>query len=144
MMGVSGPVAQTIIIRIDASKVNETGTIACMTTSRAARTSRRDLREGRTDARRRPTRDCSPRCASNPLRTLGLPRSITIAPIRQGFPEVILGLGKTPDQIAAIAARIVDRGHPLLVTRADEAAWQAVSAGSPRRRVSRDRARASP
>jgi NCAIR mutase (PurE)-related protein len=43
--------------------------------------------------------------------------------IRQGFPEVILGLGKTAEQIATIASRIVDRGDPLLVTRADEAAW---------------------
>ena len=46
--------------------------------------------------------------------------------IRQGFAEVILGLGKTPSQIATIAAQIVGRGHPLLVTRADEAAWKAV------------------
>ena len=66
------------------------------------------------------------RFASNPLRTLGLPRSITIDPIRQGFPEVVLGLGKTPDQIAKIASQIVGRGHPLLVTRADEAAWNTV------------------
>ena len=51
--------------------------------------------------------------------------------IRQGFPEVILGLGKTPEQIATIAAEIVERGHPLLVTRADEAAWQAVEARVP-------------
>ena len=50
---------------------------------------------------------------------------------RQGFPEVILGLGKTPDQIAEIAAAIADRGHPLLVTRADRAAWQAVEARIP-------------
>ncbi len=46
--------------------------------------------------------------------------------IRQGFPEVILGIGKTPQQIAAIAGRIVGQGHPLLVTRAEEAAWEAV------------------
>ena len=51
--------------------------------------------------------------------------------IRQGFPEVVLGLGKTPDQIAAIAAEIAGRGHPLLVTRADEAAWTAVRARVP-------------
>jgi pyridinium-3,5-biscarboxylic acid mononucleotide synthase len=48
--------------------------------------------------------------------------------VRQGFPEVILGLGKSPDQIAAIASRIVDRGEPLLVTRTDESAWAAVHA----------------
>lgn len=46
--------------------------------------------------------------------------------IRQGFPEVVLGLGKTPAQIAAIAAEIVDRGSTLLVTRATPAAYAAV------------------
>jgi len=45
--------------------------------------------------------------------------------IRQGFPEVVLGLGKTPAQIAAIAAEIVDRGSTLLVTRATAEAYEA-------------------
>ena len=38
----------------------------------------------------------------------------------------MLGLGKTPDQIAKIASQIVGRGQPLLITRADEAAWNTV------------------
>jgi hypothetical protein len=46
--------------------------------------------------------------------------------VRQGFPEVVLGLGKTPEQIAAIAAEIVRRGSTLLVTRASHEAYQAV------------------
>lgn len=46
--------------------------------------------------------------------------------LRQGFPEVVFGLGKTPEQIAAIAATIVSRGHTLLVTRASEDAFAAV------------------
>lgn len=37
--------------------------------------------------------------------------------LRLGFPEVVLGQGKTPAQIAAIAARIAVRGEGLLVTR---------------------------
>jgi pyridinium-3,5-biscarboxylic acid mononucleotide synthase len=37
--------------------------------------------------------------------------------LRQGFPEVIFGEGKTPEQIAAIAERIADRQSGLLVTR---------------------------
>jgi NCAIR mutase (PurE)-related protein len=45
---------------------------------------------------------------------------------RQGFPEVVFGLGKTPEQIAAIAARIVEHGHTLLVTRATQDAFDAV------------------
>ncbi len=51
--------------------------------------------------------------------------------IRQGFPEVILGLGKTPAQITAIAERIAKRGHSLLVTRTDDRAFEAVSAVLP-------------
>lgn len=46
--------------------------------------------------------------------------------IRQGFPEVVLGLGKTPAQIAAIAAALVGRGSSLLITRATAAAFDAV------------------
>jgi NCAIR mutase (PurE)-related protein len=47
--------------------------------------------------------------------------------LRQGFPEVIFGPGKTPQQIAAIAGRIVAAGESLLVTRTDRAAFEAVS-----------------
>jgi NCAIR mutase (PurE)-related protein len=50
---------------------------------------------------------------------------------RQGFPEVVFGQGKTPDQIAGIAAAIVARGHTLLVTRTDQAAYAAVAARVP-------------
>ncbi len=46
--------------------------------------------------------------------------------LRQGFPEVVFGLGKTAEQIAAISAEIVSRGHTLLVTRATEDAFAAV------------------
>jgi NCAIR mutase (PurE)-related protein len=38
--------------------------------------------------------------------------------LRQGFPEVILCEGKTPQQSAEIAARIYRRSEPLLATRA--------------------------
>jgi NCAIR mutase (PurE)-related protein len=45
---------------------------------------------------------------------------------RQGFPEVVFGQGKTPAQIAAIAARIAAAGHTVLVTRTTPEAHQAV------------------
>src|SRR5215218_4250602 len=64
---------------------------------------------------------------SQPFEDLGFARVDHHRDIRQGFPEVILGLGKTPDQIARIAAEIVGRNHPLLVTRADQPAWLEVS-----------------
>ncbi|HEX8246449.1 MAG TPA: nickel pincer cofactor biosynthesis protein LarB [Longimicrobium sp.] len=37
--------------------------------------------------------------------------------LRQGFPEVVFGQGKTPEQVTAIAERIVARGDGLLATR---------------------------
>ena len=61
-----------------------------------------------------------------PFEDLGFAKIDHHRSIRQGFPEVVLGLGKTPDQIAKIATQIVGHGHPLLVTRADEAAWNTV------------------
>lgn len=46
--------------------------------------------------------------------------------IRQGFPEVVYGPGKTPEQIAAISERIAATGDNLLVTRASPEAFDAV------------------
>jgi pyridinium-3,5-biscarboxylic acid mononucleotide synthase len=66
-----------------------------------------------------------------PFDDLGFARVDTHREVRQGFPEVILGLGKTPAQIAAIAARIVDRGQPLLVTRAAPEVFDAVQQVAP-------------
>ena len=63
---------------------------------------------------------------ARPFEDLGFARVDHHRAIRQGFPEVILGLGKTPAQIAAIAGEIVARGSTLLVTRASEAAFEAV------------------
>src|SRR5262249_20457630 len=63
---------------------------------------------------------------ARPYEDLGFARVDHHRSIRQGFPEVILGLGKTPAQIAAIASEIVSRGSTLLVTRASEAAYEAV------------------
>jgi pyridinium-3,5-biscarboxylic acid mononucleotide synthase len=68
---------------------------------------------------------------AQPFKDLGFARVDHHRSIRQGFPEVILGLGKTPAQIAAIAAEIVARGSTLLVTRADEAAFTATRAQVP-------------
>jgi len=46
--------------------------------------------------------------------------------IRKGFPEVILCQGKTPQQVADIAVKIIERGEPLLATRASEEHFKAV------------------
>ncbi|HLC28200.1 MAG TPA: nickel pincer cofactor biosynthesis protein LarB [Dehalococcoidia bacterium] len=46
--------------------------------------------------------------------------------LRQGFPEVVLGEGKSPEQVAIIAQSLAARSDRLLVTRADIAMYQAV------------------
>ncbi len=66
-----------------------------------------------------------------PFADLGFARVDHHRAVRQGFPEVVLGLGKTPAQIAAIAAEIVRRGSTLLVTRASREAFEAVLARVP-------------
>jgi NCAIR mutase (PurE)-related protein len=49
--------------------------------------------------------------------------------LRQGVPEVVLGEGKTPEQIAGIAKRLIAAGQAVLVTRlAAEAAPKVLSA----------------
>lgn len=55
--------------------------------------------------------------------------------LRSGFPEVVFGQGKTPEQIVAIATRLYERHGLVLVTRADDAAREALSAAHPRAEV---------
>lgn len=52
-------------------------------------------------------------------------------PLRTGWPEVVMGQGKTPEQIAGIVPALAGRGHPVLVTRAAPDAFRAVSAVVP-------------
>ena len=65
------------------------------------------------------------------VENLGFARVDHHRAVRQGFPEVVFGPGKTPDQIARIAAAIVARGHSLLVTRTDADAFAAVRTAVP-------------
>ncbi|HEX5725473.1 MAG TPA: nickel pincer cofactor biosynthesis protein LarB [Longimicrobiaceae bacterium] len=57
------------------------------------------------------------RLAWQPVEDLGIARIDHHRALRQGFPEVVFGEGKTPDQLTAIAARIAARGEGLLATR---------------------------
>jgi len=77
---------------------------------------------------------------ARPYEDLGFARVDLHRSVRQGFPEVVLGLGKTPAQIAAIAAEIVRRGSTLLVTRASAEAFEAVREKVPAATYSADAA----
>jgi NCAIR mutase (PurE)-related protein len=64
----------------------------------------------------------------SPFEDLGFARVDHHRSTRQGFPEVVFGQGKTPEQVGAIAERLVSGGHSLLVTRTTAEAYQAVTA----------------
>ena len=66
-----------------------------------------------------------------PYEDLGFARVDHHRSIRQGFPEVVFGEGKSPEQTAAIAGRIVGAGHNLLVTRTTVAGHAAVRSAVP-------------
>lgn len=46
--------------------------------------------------------------------------------LSKGFPEIIYGLGKTPEQILKIAREILKKGCNLLVTRVDPEAYREI------------------
>src|SRR3954467_5404322 len=89
-----------------------------------------DVRSGTID-QRDAARQIVQALRAAPFEDLGFARLDTHREVRQGFPEVILGVGKTPAQIALIAERIVARGQALLVTRAMPDAYAAVRAVVP-------------
>ena len=62
---------------------------------------------------------------------LGFARVDTDRRRRCGFPEVIFGMGKTPEQVAEIARVILENEPVLLVSRATEDQWRAVTAAFP-------------
>ena len=51
--------------------------------------------------------------------------------IRKGFPEVVFGQGKTPEQIASIGEALLRQSDRLLVTRASQEAYLAVADKAP-------------
>jgi hypothetical protein len=66
-----------------------------------------------------------------PYEDLGFAQADHHRELRRGFPEVVLGLGKTPRQIAAIAQRLTAQSDRLLVTRASREAYDLVRAQIP-------------
>ncbi len=81
-----------------------------------------DVREGRINPD-----DALERLANLPYENLNYARIDHHRELRTGFPEVIMGVGKTPDQIEQIAARILARGSNLIVTRTDEEVFNRIS-----------------
>lgn len=66
-----------------------------------------------------------------PFENLGFARLDTHRRLRRGLPEVVLGEGKTPQQLIRIARRMARVGEPVLVTRLDPHAFEAVRRAVP-------------
>ena len=66
------------------------------------------------------------RLRSLPFEDIGFAKIDHHRQLRQGFPEVILGEGKTIEQITEIAKRILSAGGNLLVTRASGDVYSAL------------------
>ena len=69
--------------------------------------------------------------AQEPTESLGFATIDHHRALRQGFPEVIYGAGKTTEQLVAIARRIADHGDGVLATRVAEDAVPALLAALP-------------
>lgn len=79
--------------------------------------------QGELDVARALTRLSLPDVESLPFATIDHHRAL-----RQGYPEVIFGSGKTPEQIVAIAERLVEHGDGFLATRVEPPARAALRA----------------
>ena len=66
-----------------------------------------------------------------PYQDLGFAKVDHHRPLRTGWPEVVLGKGKSPVQVAEIVAALKGRGHPVLVTKTDHQTFQTVSQTTP-------------
>jgi pyridinium-3,5-biscarboxylic acid mononucleotide synthase len=61
-----------------------------------------------------------------PFEDLGYARVDHHRTLRQGFPEVIFGLGKTPEQVAGIVKSLLRQKSNILVTRSNDETYKRV------------------
>src|ERR1700689_3504029 len=63
-----------------------------------------------------------------PFEDLGFAKIDHHRALRHGIPEVVFAKGKTPDQVVAIAGKLLDNARNVLITRADAECAKAVTA----------------
>ena len=67
-----------------------------------------------------------------PYQDLGFAKIDHHRPFRTGFPEVVLGKGKTPQEVSQIVAAMTGRDNPILVTKTDQETYEAVVLDTPK------------
>jgi NCAIR mutase (PurE)-related protein len=78
-----------------------------------------------------PVDDALSRLRHLPYEDLGFAKLDHHRGLRDALPEVVLGLGKTPRQVAAIGERLAAQTGRLLVTRLDREGYRALQAAVP-------------
>src|SRR5262249_8780862 len=63
-----------------------------------------------------------------PFEDLGFAKVDHHRALRQGMPEVVFAMGKTAEQVVAIAERLLEKAPNVLITRADTATADCVTA----------------
>jgi len=66
-----------------------------------------------------------------PFEDLGFAKVDHHRALRQGMPEVVFAMGKTPEQVLTIASRLLENAPNVLITRADPATADYVTARIP-------------
>lgn len=78
-----------------------------------------------------PVEDAVDRLSDLPFRDLGFAKIDNHREIRTGYPEVIFGQGKTPEQLASIFEYMMQREGNILATRVTPAMFEAVEQVAP-------------
>lgn len=81
----------------------------------------RQVRRGRLSVE-----DAVDRLRDLPYEDLGYAKIDHHRSLRQGFPEVIFGRGKSAEQVEGVVRRMLPRGHNILVTRGDAALFERI------------------
>ena len=66
-----------------------------------------------------------------PFEDLGFAKVDHHRALRHGMPEVVFAMGKTPQQVAAIAGRLLENASNVLITRSDAATADYVTSRMP-------------
>src|SRR5215472_4444524 len=66
-----------------------------------------------------------------PFEDLGFAKVDHHRALRHGMPEVVFAMGKTPEQVLAIAGRLLENAPNVLITRADKATAEQVTTKLP-------------
>lgn len=76
--------------------------------------------------------DALERLRNLPYEDLGYAKIDHHRTLRQGFPEVIFGQGKSPEHVEGVVRRMLSRRHNILITRGSQALFERIKKFAPK------------